>query len=357
MSKGLARSSQSYPPSLEALSADQNSAGKPKHTTYAWPGIFEYLIGSRPSKAVFDIGDSSQFESVYGAFAPLVYAKKRVNPGFSNQERFEECWNYTHLDEDDSDHLTLVSAFKQYDAFLRWLNRNQPQNDGDKGTVTGSSSSEIRYWTYSPGRDASAWDEVQKDGVIALSFKEVGDFSKLGDKAAITAAFQNAEGDDASHKNGVAAVLDFRDVMKPGDLVFAKKGRSPFLGVGRVTGEFYYDASKPEFPNRRKIDWIKIETHEIDDQAALKTLTDITSCPDFVEKLLKASGLDQTGNQMKSPEDESLKGDILTIALRCFEQARKDDPKYHAAEDTAREWFKDFSEEKLKANFGPFGVL
>ena len=152
---------------------------------------------------------------------------------------------------------------------------------------------EVRYWTYSPGKQASAWDEVRNAGVIALSYREVGDYSKLGDKDAIVEAFQMAAGDDASHKNSARAVIDFRDVMKPGDIVFAKKGVSQFIGVGRVLGEFYYDGSADGYKNRRKVDWFKVENFDFEGgKAAQKSLTDITEFADVVQKLCKAYGVD-----------------------------------------------------------------
>ena len=158
-----------------------------------------------------------------------------------------------------------------------------------------SASSDVRYWVYSPGENACAWDEVMAAKVIALSYKEVGDYSKLGDKASVVAAYQSAMDDQKSHKNSAQAIVDFRDVMKPGDIVFTRKGLTRFIAVGRVSdnGDFFYDDKiSAEYPNRRKIDWFKIEDYQLKvGQTRQIALYDITGNVNLVRELCEAYGV------------------------------------------------------------------
>ena len=41
--------------------------------------------------------------------------------------------------------------------------------------------------------------------------------------------------------------FDFVDAVKPGDIVFAKRGRRTIVGRGVVTGEYRYDTARTSF--------------------------------------------------------------------------------------------------------------
>ena len=150
-----------------------------------------------------------------------------------------------------------------------------------------------RCWTYSPGKQANRWDEFSAAGIMALDYNGIGDLNSYVSEDSVRTALQGAEGDTSSHKNDVRALIDFRDVMKPGDFVFAKKGQNIVVGVGRVTGDYYYVESEPNMRHRRKVDWIATQERRIVDKAAQKTLTDITSYPGFLVKFADAYNLEE----------------------------------------------------------------
>ena len=165
-------------------------------------------------------------------------------------------------------------------------------NEGDCQT------DEIRYWTYSPGNKACNWDDVVRAGVVALDFASIGDLRAYADEEALRADIRGLAGDEASHKNDVRALMDFRDVMKPGDLVFAKKGANPFLGVGRVAGEYEFDGEGAGLRHRRAVEWFDLRTVKLSDPGAVKTLTEVTPYPEFCLKLAEAYGIDSMYEEM-----------------------------------------------------------
>lgn len=263
-------------------------------------------------RRVYDLRSVVELQQYYSGIEKVL-GKTFDSSGF-DADRYKKCWDWAH---DPKNHNSISAGWALFTRFLEWREAHNNFNLMDM------IDSGVHFWTYSPGAQACAWLDVQKDKVIALSYKEVGDFSKLGDKDAIVAAFQKVAGDETSHKNSARAVIDFRDVMKPGDYVFAKKGTSQFIGVGKVTGDFYYDATTDsEYRNRRSIDWFKIEDHDIGEKSDRKTLTDITPYPDFVKKLFAAYGLD--GDETPD-EDVSLEADRLPIALKLFQRQRAGD--------------------------------
>ena len=89
-----------------------------------------------------------------------------------------------------------------------------------------------------------------------------------------------------SYKNAAHATWQFVNDMKPGDIVFVKKGMHRIVGRGIVTSDYIFDASRrDEYKNIRQINWTNKGEWEHPGQAVMKTLTDITSYTDYVEKL------------------------------------------------------------------------
>lgn len=62
---------------------------------------------------------------------------------------------------------------------------------------------------------------------------------------------------DASGKDpDIEMLYSFRSTMQVGDYVVLSDGRDTFRAFGRVTGEYFYDASASYHPHRRKVEWI-----------------------------------------------------------------------------------------------------
>src|SRR5699024_765745 len=63
------------------------------------------------------------------------------------------------------------------------------------------------------------------------------------------------------------------------------KGMSKVVGRGVVKSEYFFDATRQEYKNTRKVEWTNNGDWEHPGQAVLKTLTDITQYTDYVMKL------------------------------------------------------------------------
>ena len=74
--------------------------------------------------------------------------------------------------------------------------------------------------------------------------------------------------------------------LKPGDVIFAKRGKRTIIGRGIVTSEYYYDESySDEYRNLRKVNWTHKGKWEHPGNAITKVLTDVTSYTDYVEEI------------------------------------------------------------------------
>lgn len=157
--------------------------------------------------------------------------------------------------------------------------RKENNNLGDADVET------VRYWLYSPGEGARLWEECYKKGIMAIGWDEIGDLNQYATKTEMKEAMKENYDPKSSYSMATLATWQFANEMKQGDIVFAKKGRSTVIGRGVVMSDYEFDDSRDDNRNVRKVNWTHKGEWPHPGQAAMKTLTDITSYIDYVEKL------------------------------------------------------------------------
>lgn len=140
------------------------------------------------------------------------------------------------------------------------------------------------YWLYSPGSQASEWDEFSSNDIMAIGWDELDDLSTYPSREAIRRAL-DVEGNGGSMKNAVLAVWEFQNEIAVGDIVYAKRGRREIVGRGEITSDARFEPGRTSFRHVRSVRWTHKGTWEHPGAAAVKTLTDITTYRDYVEKL------------------------------------------------------------------------
>ena len=150
---------------------------------------------------------------------------------------------------------------------------------GDDGVQT------VRYWLYAPGEGACMWEEFYARGVMGLSWGDLGDLSVCASKQDVKERMLETYPDCGRQTNDIHAAWQFAKEMKPGDVVFVKKGRSEILGRGVVAGDYVYDADGGEYPHLREVSWKRQGSWRSDQQFAMKTLTEITDYPDLLARI------------------------------------------------------------------------
>lgn len=118
------------------------------------------------------------------------------------------------------------------------------------------------------------WEDFYTRGVMGLGWHELGDLREYSTKEDMRLALQQIRGNETSQKNSAHAVWQFTHDIKPGDIVFVKRGRTEILGRGVVVGGYAYDADAGHYPNLREVKWTHKGHWTHDDQFAMKTLTD-----------------------------------------------------------------------------------
>ena len=118
------------------------------------------------------------------------------------------------------------------------------------------------YWLYAPGDQARKWDKHYEKGIMAIgwnlgkSLKEFEDWEELYNKV------QQYYSDGKKHKTVTNMLWDFANTIKPGDIIFAKKGVREIVGKGIVESDYIYDPDynydgENEYMHIRKVKWLK----------------------------------------------------------------------------------------------------
>lgn len=179
------------------------------------------------------------------------------------------------------DHSIPCSSFPElsHAAFLNSPRRQEKEKKDDSNTIA--------YWLYAPGEQAVYWDEYYQDGLMGLGWNKIGDLKEYRKQQDLVAPLKQHYGADTSQNNNADMLYSFANEMKPGDIVFAKKGRSMIVGRGVVTSEYYYDGNRENQPHLRKVNWTHKGEWKSDSLLAMKTLTNITRDTDLVKQLNK----------------------------------------------------------------------
>ena len=177
------------------------------------------------------------------------------------------------------DHSIPFSSFPElsHAAF-----KNTPKKQKTEKT---NDSNAIAYWIYAPGEQAIFWDEYYKDGIMGLGWNKIGNLKEYRKQQDLIVPLKQNYGSDTSQKNSADMLYSFAYEMKPGDIIFAKKGRSMIVGKGVVTSDYYYDNSHENHTHLRNINWTHRGEWKTDNMLAMKTLTNITRYNDLVRQL------------------------------------------------------------------------
>ena len=121
---------------------------------------------------------------------------------------------------------------------------------------------------------------------MGLAWGEVGDLSSYATKQGLKQQMLQTYPENGTQKNDIHALWQFANEMKPGDVVFAKRGTTEIIGRGIVTGDYVYDADAEYYRNVRGVRWTHKGNWSLDKPWPVrKTLTEITDYTDRLAQL------------------------------------------------------------------------
>lgn len=221
--------------------------------------------------------------------------KNNVNK-FENEVAFARNYlvNAGYIDKSVYGIWTLTEAGKSVDMtsemasdiFKNVLSSSPSKQGKNIDALADEDVHTVRYWLYAPGEGSCMWDEFYTSGIMAIAWGVIGDLSTFDSKDAMKIKMREVIDESLSYKNAAHATWQFANEMKIGDIVFVKKGMHQIIGRGVVMSDYEYDNTRDdEYKNIRQVDWTHNGVWPHPGQAVMKTLTDITSYTDYVEKL------------------------------------------------------------------------
>lgn len=224
-----------------------------------------------------------------------IRGKNNVNK-FENEVAFARSYlvNAGYIDKSIYGVWTLTEAGKSVemtddmasDIFKSGVAQARNSREKKGAAIADDDVDTVHYWIYAPGENSCMWEEFYSEGIMAIGWGEIGDLKTFDSKDAMKSKMKETFDASLSYKNAAHATWQFVNDMKIGDIVFVKKGMHQLVGRGVVSSDYEYDADcNDKYGNIRKVNWTHKGEWPHPGQAVMKTLTDITSYTDYVEKL------------------------------------------------------------------------
>ena len=185
----------------------------------------------------------------------------------------------------------------------------------------------VRYWLYAPGHRACMWDDFYARGIMGLAWGKLGDLRTYASRLDLERQLFQTSSGPGRPTNDVLALWQFANEMKPGDVIFAKRGIKEIIGRGVVTGDYVYDADAERYRNVRRVRWTHKGNWSLDKPWSVrKTLTEIT---DYTDRLAQLKAFFEE-------EDGAFDGEEMSVPLteysveKFLEEVYMDPERYDA---------------------------
>ncbi len=123
---------------------------------------------------------------------------------------------------------------------------------------------EREFYKYAPGTQASRWDIDLERSQLSVDYSEfnldisdIPTLEKLNETVGLSAS---------SNANTTWNLFLFKQA-KIGDVVFASKGVNTVVGIGIISGEYFFDHSVNNFKHKREVKWIATDVWEYEKES------------------------------------------------------------------------------------------
>lgn len=158
--------------------------------------------------------------------------------------------------------------------------------DKDVNSTKVSQNTSPSIWVYSPGEGARKWQECLDENVMLIGWDEMGDFRNYKKRQDIVERLREVYGNtENAYTNDSLAIWQFCQQMRPGDIVYVKRGLTLIVGRGIVRSEYAYNDKRYEYKNSRAVEWTHSGEWEYPKKLPMKTLTRINDYKEMVERL------------------------------------------------------------------------
>lgn len=196
----------------------------------------------------------------------------------------DACYN------DDARHITTTDFFFYVGKRLDMKRLNRESTDAnvdiDDNTDVESPNDTPSIWVYSPGEGARKWQECLDENVMLLGWDDMENFRDYETRQDIVERLREVYGNtENAYTNDSLAIWQFCREMRPGDIVYVKRGLTLIVGRGVVKGGYTYNGERYEYKNSRAVEWTHSGEWEYPKKLPMKTLTRINDYKEMVERL------------------------------------------------------------------------
>jgi hypothetical protein len=146
------------------------------------------------------------------------------------------------------------------DAFCHWLVAIEK-------FVFGKTS----FWKLAPGRQAWQWEECRDNGFAAVGWDDFGDLTNVTQEEFEQLQASLLETHPEWTKEGTRQLWRFAKRIRDGDRIVANRGTSEVLGIGTVTG-LYYFVPNTKYGHRIPVEWDETTPRRVEEPGWKRTL-------------------------------------------------------------------------------------
>lgn len=185
-----------------------------------------------------------------------------------------------------------LSDADQFDMFCHWL-----------VSIKKFAFTEMRYWKIAPGDNAWHWEECRDQNFIAVGWDQLGDLSQLN-RAEFEARrdqLMTQHPEWKWKKDGVNQVWTFSQINE-GDRIVANRGTTQVLGIGTVTGSYYFEPDATRHKHRLQVQWDDLTPRTVNEGGWRRTLVALSQ---------------EQFNEIFGEIDNAIQGDSVETNSNC----------------------------------------
>jgi hypothetical protein len=169
------------------------------------------------------------------------------------------------------------------------------------------------FWKVAPGEKAYLWPKCRDGGYIAIGWGQLGDLKGL-DRAGFESRLdQVLETYTSWTRMGTRQVWRFANIPV-GAKIVANDGTKRVVGIGTVTGPYYYKDDGTEYAHRLPVDWEDTQEREVEERGWVRTLIELP--PDKFVKIVETPLPGTLPNETAPPPDRAPSRDFQGIMDR-----------------------------------------
>jgi MoxR-like ATPase len=255
-------------------------------------------------RAMFPEMEASSFDRGEGDYLNATHGLAEL---YEASSIYSKYWSSGSIPDAEQLNADIAELVDLYERFVISKLTSPPLHE------VSADIKERRIWAIATGTGGSQWPNFLQSQTVAIGWDTLGDLKHYKNQEEFELALLGDESGGRRKTNNARCLYQFVYEISVGDYVVVKSGRKNIFGVGEVVSDYEYQPEKDAFKNIRRVKWLKTEPAEFPGTGtAIKTLTEITSYPTFVNFIKKYLEL-ETYTENEQEEEENTSFDVYDV--------------------------------------------